>query len=87
MKKKQSNKNFSVDASPLNEVKLDLGLILCAAVLLYLLVERISSDNWTQLAILAVFGISASVWIYLRTYRVLQQITARASPLDRRENP
>lgn len=66
-------RGFIVAPSPLNHVKLELGLMLCLAVVLFLLVPRLSDDALVQTAILFGFGLAGMVWIVVRVRRVVRR--------------
>ncbi len=70
-----AGKGFGVAASPLNRVKLELGIILLVGLLLWLAVDSITADFANQLLILAFFGGTSALWLVLRTRRTLQQLT------------
>lgn len=67
---------FTVSASPLNGVKLELGIILFVALVLLPVVERISPRLSVQLLILSCYGVAAMLWLLLRTRRVVQSLEA-----------
>lgn len=67
---------FTVPASPLNVVKLDLGVILCVALLVWLMVEYLSDRVVVQLTVLALYGVLAMAWLLLRTRRIERQLLA-----------
>lgn len=61
---------FTVSASPLNAVKLDLGVILCVALLVWLMVEYLSDRVAVQVGVLALYGLVAMLWLIVRTRRI-----------------
>jgi len=67
-------KGFGVAASPLNSVKLELGIILFVGLLLWLAVDSITADVASQLLILAFFGGGGALWLVIRTRRTLKQL-------------
>lgn len=72
---------FGVAASPLNKVKFELGIIICMGALLWLAVDSITAHVGAQLLILLVYGLSAMVWLIVRTRKIVQAvIRADASP-------
>jgi predicted membrane channel-forming protein YqfA (hemolysin III family) len=67
-------RGFSVAASPLNAVKLDLGIILVVGALLLLVHGKLVSGTLAQFLVLAVYGIGAMLWLIIRTRRVLHAV-------------
>lgn len=67
-------KGLTVAPSPLNEVKLDLGIILAVGVLLLLVQERVVDGLPLQLLLLLSYGLSGMVWIVIRVRRVMAKI-------------
>ena len=64
---------FGVAPSPFNGVKLELGLILVLAIVVWLAADIITPEKSSQLLILFVYGLLAMGWLVLRTRRVLRQ--------------
>ena len=60
-------------ASPLNAVKLDLGIILFLAVVLWLLVDRVVAAPAAQIGVLFAYGLSGMGWIVVRSRRVMRR--------------
>jgi len=67
-------KGFTVAPSPLNVVKLDLGVILAVGVLLLLIQGRIVDSLPLQLLLLTTYGLLGMVWIVIRTRRVIAKL-------------
>ncbi|RUQ35831.1 MAG: hypothetical protein EKK71_11075 [Candidatus Competibacteraceae bacterium] len=67
-------KSLSVAPSPLNEVKLDLGVILVVGVLLLLVQGRVVDSLSLQLLLLASYGLLGLIWIVVRTRRVIARL-------------
>jgi hypothetical protein len=67
---------FAVDASPYNPVKLELGIILIIAIVLWFAQDLISSNPDMQLAVLAMFGLCAAAWIVLRIRKINKRLLA-----------
>ncbi len=80
--RQSAGKGFGVAASPLNSVKLELGIILFVGLLLWLAVDSITADIANQLLILALFGGVGALWLVFRTRRTLKQLGNK--PLDKR---
>ena len=77
----ESDKNASVTRkgryvtvapSPLNAVKLDLGIIIVLSVIVWVLVSQLITDELMQFISLFVFGLLSTGWIILRTRRVIK---------------
>jgi hypothetical protein len=68
-----ARQRFSVAASPLNPVKLDLGVILCVAPLLWLVLSRIGASPALQILVLAGYGCAGMVWLLVRTRAVVRR--------------
>ncbi len=66
-------RRFSVEPSPFNGVKLELGVILVAGGLLAALLERLASGAPAQFALLGGYGVAGMLWILVRTRRVLRR--------------
>ena len=67
-------KAFSVNASPLNPVKLELVIILLVGVLLWLLVDSITKNQAAQIAILFLYGIVGALWLLYRTRSIVSRL-------------
>ncbi len=61
---------FAVAASPFNPVKLELGIILVVALLWAAVVTTWVPSVMVQMALLALYGIGAMVWLVRRTAKV-----------------
>jgi hypothetical protein len=68
---------LSVAASPLNPVKLDLGVILWVAALLWLVLSRIGASATLQILALAGFSCAGMVWLLARTRAVVRKMQGR----------
>lgn len=66
-------KGLTVAPSPLNEVKLDLGIILAVGVLLLLVQGRVLESLSLQLLLLLSYGLSGMIWIVIRVRWVMAQ--------------
>lgn len=73
----QTPRGFTVAASPLNSVKLELAVICCGGVLLLLLQERITSNSLLQLGLLAGYGVASMLWILYRVRQVVRKTGVR----------
>lgn len=61
-------------SDPLRQVKLELGVVLLLALVVWLLVGRLWPAGWPQLAALGSYGVLAMMWLVARTRRVLARI-------------
>ncbi len=73
-----------VAASPMNAVKLELAVICCAGVLLWLVQGRVTDNQMVQLLLLGGYGCAGMLWIVFRARRVLTR--AQSSQYDERRN-
>jgi D-arabinose 1-dehydrogenase-like Zn-dependent alcohol dehydrogenase len=80
----QRKRGFMVAPSPMNAVKLELAVICCAGVLLWLAQGRITVNPMAQLLLLGGYGCVGMLWIVFRTRRVLSR--AQSSQDDERRN-
>ncbi|MBK8537461.1 MAG: hypothetical protein IPL59_21620 [Candidatus Competibacteraceae bacterium] len=65
---------MTVAPSPLNEVKLDLGIILTVGGLLLLVQGRIVESVLVQLLVLTSYGLLGLCWIVIRTRKIMARI-------------
>ncbi len=65
---------FGVAASPLNEVKLDLAIILVVGALLLLVQGRVVEGLGLQLLLLSSYGLLGMAWIIIRARRVVARL-------------
>ena len=70
-----ARKGFAVAPSPLNEVKLDLGVILVVGLVLLLVQGRALDSLLLQLLLLLSYGVLGMTWIIVRTRRVVAKMT------------
>ena len=75
---KKSKAVFAVAPSPLNTVKLELGIILLGAVAVLLFLIGWQAVWWLELSLIAVYGFMAMLWIILRVKRVMRHELQRA---------
>lgn len=68
------DKGITVAPSPLNEVKLDLGVILSVGVLLLLVQGRVTDHLSLQLLLLLSYGLLGMIWIIIRVRRVIAKL-------------
>jgi hypothetical protein len=65
---------MTVAPSPLNEVKLDLGIILTVGVLLLLVQGRIVESLLVQCLVLSSYGLLGLGWIVVRTRKIVSEL-------------
>ena len=70
----ENQKGFTVKASPLNPVKLELGVVLIIGVLLLIINEFITESRETQFLILGGYGIFAMIWLVFRTRSAIKSV-------------
>lgn len=69
-----------VAPSPLNAVKLELGVILVVGALLVLIQGRLTDNLVTQLLVLVSYGGLGASWLIVRAHRILRRITGEQRP-------
>lgn len=62
---------FMGSYSPLDGIKLELGVILAAGILLLVLEQHITASLPLQFLLLSGYGMSGAVWIILRARRAM----------------
>lgn len=67
-------KGMTVAPSPLNEVKLDLGIILAVGLLLLLVQGRAVDGLPLQFLLLSSYGLLGMIWIVVRVRRVVAKL-------------
>ncbi|HRD67226.1 MAG TPA: hypothetical protein PKY50_13860 [Candidatus Competibacter sp.] len=67
-------KGMAVAPSPLNEVKLDLGIILTIGALLLLVQGRVVDGLPLQFLLLLSYGLLGMMWIVVRVRRVMTKL-------------
>lgn len=65
---------MTVAPSPLNEVKLDLGIILAVGLLLLLVQGRVVDGLPLQFLLLSSYGLLGMIWIVVRVRRVVAKL-------------
>lgn len=70
----EKNVGFTVQASPLNQIKLELGAILIMGVALLLIIDFIVETKASQMGVLAMFGLTAMGWIIIRVKKTLNNL-------------
>ena len=66
-------KGFGVAASPFNGVKLELGICIVLGVLGWLGADSITANEDTQLLVLLAYSLLGTIWLVVRTRRVLRR--------------
>jgi hypothetical protein len=67
-------RGMTVAPSPLNEVKLDLGIILAVGLLLLLVQGRAVDGLPLQFLLLSSYGLLGMIWIVVRVRRVVAKL-------------
>ena len=67
-------KGMTVAPSPLNEVKLDLGIILAVGLLLLFVQGRAVDGLPLQFLLLSSYGLLGMIWIVVRVRRVVAKL-------------
>lgn len=76
-------KGLTVAPSPLNDVKLDLGIILVVGGLLLLIQGRVVDNLALQFLLLLSYGLLGMLWIIVRVRRVMNRLDReRAGVVD-----
>ena len=70
----ENKAGFTVAASPLNPVKLELGIILVVGFFLLFFVTNMFESQFTQFTILGAFGVLSMLWIIFRVRNLLTEI-------------
>lgn len=68
----RAGKYFAVASSPFNVVKLALGVIIVAGVLMILVTGRLAESPLMQILLLAGYGVFAALWLILKTRQVMR---------------
>ena len=66
----QKARRLTVAPSPYNAIKFELGVILLLTPVCWLLVDRLVRGAGARLLLLALFGVTAALWLVLRARRV-----------------
>ena len=64
---------FKVAASPFNPIKLELVIILIIGFVLWLVLDSITDNDLTHVAILFLYSASSAIWLTLRIRHIAQQ--------------
>ncbi len=70
----QRRRGLTVAPSPLNAVKLELGIILGLGLVIWLVQGRVSDNPLVQYGLLGGFGGMAMTWLMVRTRRQVRQV-------------
>ena len=74
----ENKSGFIVQASPLNQIKLELGAILIMGVVLLLIVEFITDSKASQLGLLMSFGLTSMGWLIIRVKKTMREFNDSA---------
>ncbi len=75
-------RGMTVAPSPLNEVKLDLGIILAVGLLLLLVQGRAVDGLPLQFLLLSSYGLLGMIWIVVRVRRVVAKLEREREQLS-----
>jgi len=78
----RKRRHFTVSASPLNAVKLDLAIIIVMAIIVGVMVGYLVESDTRQILWLAAYGLLAMAWLLIKTRRVLRQYQDASSSQD-----
>ncbi len=78
-------KGVVVQPSPLNHIKLELGVVLCVAVLVLLLVPSFSEVLAVQLLILLGYGVVAGGWLVWRIRKTVSELIGSSDGKDHQQ--
>jgi len=70
----ENKKGFTVNPSPLNPVKLELGVIIILGTTLLLISDHLTKSKFGQLLILGGFGLIAMLWLVFRVRQVMRLV-------------
>lgn len=73
---------MTVAASPFNEVKLDLGIILTVGLVLLLVQGKALDSLLAQLLVLASYSLLGMLWIMLRTRYIMARLAREREQLS-----
>jgi hypothetical protein len=82
----QAKNGFGVAASPLNTVKMELGIVLFLGFVLWLAADSITGSITTQLLLLVSYGLLSAGWLVFRTRSVVQQWNEQSGQQARPES-
>ncbi len=81
----RQRRSFTVAASPFNGVKFDLALIVVVGVVVWLVHDRLIDNGLGQTLFLAGYGVSAMIWLMVKTRRIEQAQRAKADSFHGQE--
>jgi len=81
-KNKSAKKRLQVAPSPLNEVKLDIGLFILVGLILFLIVELVNIRQGLRFIVLGVWALSMLAWVVLKTQAIIKKTALQGNPLD-----
>lgn len=70
----ETKQGFTVTASPLNSVKLELGIILIIGFFLLFIVSAVVESNLLQIGLLGAYGLSAMIWLIHRVRKIMAEL-------------
>lgn len=78
----QKAKGLTVAPSPFNSVKLDLGIIIVGAALLWIVANRIIGPWWGQILLLAAYGITGMSWIIFKINHIIRTLPTKNTDVN-----
>ena len=76
-----SKKRMHVAPSPLNAVKLDLGLFMMIGLLLWLVLENINISETIMLVALGSWSLIALLWVVVKTRAIIEKTSRQENHL------
>ncbi len=70
----ENKDGFTISASPLNQIKLELGAILIMAVALLFIVGFIVDSKASQMLVLISFSLTSMAWLIFRVKRTMKDV-------------
>lgn len=70
-------KGMQVADSPLNAVKLDLGLFILVGLVLFIFLESINISQGLRFLVLGVWALSMLVWVIIKTQVIIQKAASQ----------
>lgn len=74
---------LQVAPSPLNEVKLDIGLFILVGLILFLIIELVEIRQGLRFIMLGVWALSMLAWVVLKTQAIIKKTALQGNPLNK----
>jgi len=75
-------KGLQVADSPLNAVKLDLGLFILVGLVLFIFLESINISQGLRFLVLGVWALSMLVWVFIKTRVIIKKTALQEKDVD-----